>query len=93
MALIQVDGLLVETEPYSTKENAKASSPWISVVDSLPPDNHEVMYFAITDDGNKEIMIGHRQNDVWTHCCMFYSTIVLNDNVDITHWMELQDYP
>lgn len=68
--------------------------PWISVEDRLPPDLQEVLYFSTTNDGNtREIMTGHRHNDSWTHCCLFYSTQTLNDDVKVTHWMELPDYP
>lgn len=66
---------------------------WISVDDQLPPEKQEVMYFATFHDFNKEIMVGHREGDVWTHCCMFYSTRFLSENVKVTHWMELPDYP
>ncbi len=67
---------------------------WISVKDELPPNKHEVMYFATMDNGqNKEIMIGHREDELWTHCCMFYSTRYLSELVTVTHWMELPDYP
>lgn len=67
---------------------------WISVNDKLPPDLHEVLYFATTNNGNtREIMTGHRENGDWTHCCMFYSTMRLNDECKVTHWMELPDYP
>ncbi len=69
-------------------------SNWISVEDQLPPNKHEVMYFAIMDNGqNKEIMVGHREDELWTHCCMFYSTRYLSELVTVTHWMELPDYP
>jgi hypothetical protein len=67
---------------------------WISVEDQLPPDYQEVLYFAtFNNDRSKEIMTGHRQKGEWTHCCMFYATNILNDNVTVTHWMELPDYP
>jgi hypothetical protein len=66
---------------------------WISVEDRLPPDYQEVLYFAINDSGNREIMTGHRDKGSWTHCCLFYSTITLNPDVLVTHWMELPDYP
>lgn len=68
--------------------------PWISVEERLPPQRHEVLYFAIMDDGcQREIMIGHMEGDLWTHCCMFYSTRFLNESVKVTHWRELPDYP
>ncbi len=66
---------------------------WISVEDRLPEDKQEVMYFAINPMGTSEIMIGHREKGVWTHCCLWYSTQILNDDVQVTHWMELPDYP
>ena len=67
---------------------------WISTEDRVPPDYQEVLYFAINDRGSKEIMTGHRERDRWTHCCLFYSTLPLNpENVTVTHWMELPDYP
>lgn len=66
---------------------------WISCTERLPPDYHEVLYFAINDSGNREITTGHRENGRWTHCCLFYSTIVLNDLVTVTHWQELPAYP
>jgi hypothetical protein len=68
-------------------------SKWISVKDKLPDDYREVLYFAITEQGTKEIMTGHREKGCWTHCCLFYSTMRLNDNVKITHWMDLPNYP
>jgi len=67
---------------------------WINCADSLPPDYHEVLYFATADNGNqRELMTGHRENGLWTHCCMFYSTRYLSEHVTVTHWMELPDYP
>jgi hypothetical protein len=67
---------------------------WINVEHALPPNKHEVMYFATIDNGQqREIMVGHREDDLWTHCCMFYSTRYLAEHVTVTHWMELPDYP
>ncbi len=66
---------------------------WISAKDSLPPFNHEVLYVAITDTGTREMMTGHLGAQGWTHCCMFYSTMHLNENVIVTHWMELPEFP
>ncbi len=66
---------------------------WIDVDDELPEDFKEVLYFAITPEGNREIMTGHREKGYWTHCCMFYSTRYLSDAVAVTHWMPLPDYP
>jgi hypothetical protein len=69
-------------------------SNWIDVKDKMPPDKHEVLYFAVTNDGNsREIMTGHTENGLWTHCCLFYSTRFLSELVTVTHWMELPDYP
>lgn len=65
---------------------------WISVEDRLPESCHEVLFFAINESGSKELMIGHRDKDSWTHCCLFYSTVYL-ENCTITHWMELPEYP
>ena len=67
---------------------------WISVKDRLPPDYQEVLYFATLDQGtSKEIMTGHREKGYWTHCCLFYATSILSDEVIVTHWMNLPDYP
>jgi len=66
---------------------------WISADDELPPDNHEVLYFAINILGGAELMTGHRIKGRWTHCCFWYSTQMLPDDVRVTHWMELPDYP
>lgn len=67
---------------------------WISVEERLPKPFHEVLYFAINDQNNKEIMTGHiTHTGKWTHCCLFYSTMELNDLVMVTHWMELPEYP
>ncbi len=67
---------------------------WISVSNKLPPDKHEVLYFATINNGvTREIMVGHRENSCWTHCCLFYSTTILSDEIEVTHWMELPDYP
>ncbi len=68
-------------------------SKWISVKDKLPDNYVEVLYFCINDNGTKEIMIGHRDKGYWTHCCMFYSTLFLNDLVTVTHWMPLPEMP
>ncbi len=68
-------------------------SEWISVEEKLPDDYKEVLYFCINDNGSKEIMTGHRVKGYWTHCCMFYSTVILNDLVEVTHWMNLPEYP
>lgn len=66
---------------------------WISAKDKLPPFNHEVLYVAITDTGTREMMTGHLGAQGWTHCCMFYSTMHLNESVIVTHWMELPEFP
>jgi hypothetical protein len=67
---------------------------WISVEERLPPNLKEVLYVAVNDTGTKEIMTGHREMDeYWTHCCLFYSTMRLNELVKVTHWMELPGYP
>ncbi len=64
-------------------------SEWIDVNKKLPPDYHEVLYFAKNDIGGTQIMTGHREHGNWTHCCCFYSTRILNDNVKVSHWAEL----
>ncbi len=67
---------------------------WISVDEKMPPPNEEVMFFAIAEMFNKEIMIGHLTHlGHWTHCCMFYGTNILSDKVVVTHWAELPEYP
>lgn len=67
---------------------------WISVKDRLPEDFREVLYFAITNDTEtREIMTGHREYNKWMHCCSFYSSRTLNDNVIVSHWMPLPEYP
>jgi len=67
---------------------------WISVEEKLPEDFQEVLYFAVTNEGNsREIMTGHRENGEWLHCCMFYSSARLNHECKVTHWMELPEYP
>ncbi len=72
----------------ATKKRNKMQS-WISVEDNLPPDYQDVFYVAVNPMGHKEIMTGHRVNDEWTHCCLWYSTQVLNTDIEVTHWMEL----
>lgn len=106
MVKIIVGGIEIETEgraqsslkdeqEYVIAPMEAVSMPvgWISVQDQLPPDLHEVLYFAINPTGSKEIMTGHRQKGEWTHCCLWYSTQILNADVKVTHWMELPDYP
>jgi hypothetical protein len=66
---------------------------WINCEEKLPNDLIEVLYFAITNEGTREIMTGHRVNGEWTHCCLFYSTMILTKNVKVTHWMPLPEYP
>lgn len=67
---------------------------WISIEDRLPGNFEEVLFFAIADNGKTEIVKGHRDEDMWYHCCLFYSSICLNlDLVKITHWMLLPDRP
>lgn len=66
---------------------------WRSVNKELPPDLQEVLFFSENDTGAKEVMTGHRQNDIWYHCCWFYSSMALNESVKVTHWMPLPDYP
>lgn len=48
---------------------------------------------SINELGTKEIMTGHREKWFWTHCCCFYSTIILSELVTVTHLMPLQGYP
>ncbi len=66
---------------------------WVSVKDRLPDEYVEVLYFAVDDMGVHEIMTGHREKGKWTHCCLFYSTKILNDIVKVTHWMPLPEAP
>lgn len=66
---------------------------WIDVNESLPEDYEEVLYFAVNEMGNKEILTGHREKGIWTHCCLFYCTVKLNCLVKVTHWMPLPEYP
>ena len=67
---------------------------WINVEDELPPDYEEVLYFATFNNGRStEIMCGHREHKAWFHCCLFYSSMQLNPDVIVTHWMPLPDYP
>lgn len=67
---------------------------WIACSDELPQDLHEVLYFATINEGmSTDLMVGHRDNGKWLHCCSFYSSQVLSDAVVVTHWMELPDYP
>jgi uncharacterized protein DUF551 len=70
-------------------------SDWISVKGRLPDLTVDVLYLAINEVGTKEIMIGHREIDCWTHCCCccLFSTIKLNSPIEITHWMELPELP
>lgn len=97
MVKVMIDGLELETErPVGTEpyNPALGNNCWNSVEDILPPEKHEVLYFAtFQNDMSKEIMTGHREGNAWTHCCMFYATVTLNDNVKVTHWMELPEYP
>lgn len=65
---------------------------WISAEESLPENFHEVMFFIINEEGQGEIIIGHRHGTKWYHCCLFYSSIELQ-NVKVTHWGGLPDYP
>ncbi len=67
---------------------------WISVEDRLPADYEEVLFFATTNENqSREIMTGHRERGLWLHCCLFYASARFNEDVKITHWMELPDYP
>jgi hypothetical protein len=66
---------------------------WRSVNKELPSDLQEVLFYAENETGTHEIMTGHRQNDIWHHCCLFYSTMALNENVKVTHWMPLPGKP
>lgn len=67
---------------------------WISVKDELPRYRHEVLFFAVNHIGTKEIMIGHLDEQGWCHCCLFYASSHLRDDlVTVTHWMELPNYP
>jgi hypothetical protein len=68
---------------------------WIDVKDELPKDFQEVLFLAINEMGTKEIMTGHIEEGakaIWNHCCLFYSSRRLQ-NVTVTHWMRLPDYP
>jgi len=66
---------------------------WIDVNKKLPENYTEVLYFSVNDSGTTEIMTGHREHAYWTHCCSFYSTRILNENVRVTHWMPLPSAP
>ncbi len=66
---------------------------WISVEERFLDEYQEVLYFCLDETGHKEIMTGHREKLIWTHCCCFYSTMRLNDLVKITHWIPLPEPP
>ena len=91
MSKIMVGGIEIETERELDAGSIQIG--WISVEDKLPPDYHEVMYFAINAMGTTEIMTGHREHGLWMHCCMFYSSMHCDNTITVTHWMELPDYP
>lgn len=97
MVKINVNSVIIETERQIEsilEQDIKSLSPWISVDDQLPNECQEVIYLAFISDGKaREIMIGHRKNNHWYHCCMFYSSQQLNANVIVTHWMLLPAYP
>src|SRR5882762_4034770 len=69
------------------------NTEWISVSIDLPVYYKEVLYLCVNENGKKEMMVGHRVKGHWTHCCMFNSTIHLNDLVTVTHWMPLPEPP
>lgn len=83
----------VGSSPTLARSIRNCMQKWICVTKELPPPYEEVLFFAINRMGNKEMMTGHRDNKGWNHCCLFYSTMYLNDEVKVTHWMTLPPYP
>lgn len=66
---------------------------WMNVNDKLPPNYEEVIFTVITDV-KRDILIGHRVDDIWYNCYLFYVSTPLNNTVcKVTHWLALPDYP
>jgi hypothetical protein len=91
MKLISTEERLLSELPRDA-DYERMTMPWISTEERLPEDLHEVMFFIINEEGQGEIIIGHRHGPFWYHCCLYYSSVELQ-NVKVTHWVELPNYP
>lgn len=65
---------------------------WIKVIDRLPPEFQEIIFFYTIDKHKKDMVCGHYARGAW-HICSLYMSIVLNDEVKVTHWMPLPEPP
>lgn len=66
---------------------------WINVKDKLPPNYEEVIYAVLTDV-KRDILVGHRVDDIWYNCYLLYVSTPLNNHLcRVTHWIALPDYP
>ncbi len=68
---------------------------WISTKDHLPETLHKVLFFWVTDTGTglKNISMGFRNDRGWTIYLPYTSYDLNSDYIQVTHWMELPDYP
>lgn len=77
----EVSGCTVET-----------NDGWISLNDQYPPNLLEVMFFYTIDEHKKDIVCGHYDKGCW-HICYLYSSVPLNNEVKVTHWRYLPEFP
>ena len=64
----------------------------ISVKDSMPEEYQEVLFFYTIKNYKKDFVCGHYAKGIW-HVCYLYTSIRLGDNVNVTHWAKLPEYP
>jgi len=69
------------------------TNKWISVKDKLPPNYEEVIYAVLTDV-KRDVLVGHRVNELWYNCYLLYISTPLNHHIcKVTHWMAMPDFP
>ena len=66
---------------------------WISVADELPKRLQKVLFFWVMEGHLKNVSMGFRDEAGW-RVYLPYTSYALNPEfIEVTHWMELPDYP
>ena len=68
-------------------------SKWISIEDRLPEKLQKVLFYCIRDEFIKNIYMGYLCGETWNIYLPYESVMLKKDINQITHWMELPDYP
>lgn len=66
---------------------------WISCKDQMPERFQEVIFYATHGLHRHDIMTGYNKDSIWYCTYMFYGNVGLINDIQVTHWIPLPDYP